>query len=160
MAVEVLLSLNMAQDDTPEQKKAQSKDVTFLATGNTMQKSILRNVLRRLLMTRYISVNIGNPKKYALQKNPEEITLMHLIQLFHGDICIGESYDHYQVRGYESIPTQSYVLFRRYERQLYEELRDNIAKMPITTFRQSPEALNAPLTKITTPEAMLLVGNG
>lgn len=159
LAVEVLLSLNKYQESAPDEKCAKTKDVAFLASGNTMRKAILRKVLRKLWTERYISVKLGNPKKYALVKDPNEITVLNLIQLFHGDICIGEGYDHYLARGHENIPTQSYVLFWLYEKKLYQQLRDEFETMPITRFKQPATPVRITPSNTQSQDAQLMVGN-
>lgn len=146
-AAEVLLRMD-AQSDTQE-KGCQDFDVRMLYDEiDVSQRSILRCVIRQLMQSRYIEM-IGQ-NKFLLLKKPAQITLLNLVSLFHGGVCIGELFDHYQMRGRENFTTETYRQLMIAERRLNDDLHTKLAD--ITLAHLAEPLLKMPSHQILVPD--------
>lgn len=138
IAAEVLLSLEAEPDarGLRDFRYPRGTDLTPLCEACRERKPLLRVVLRRLMEGGYIRCTNGK-NSYALLKNPAEISLLSLVILFHGDLCIGELYAHRLTTGREDFRTPSSRRLRQWESEQYEQLRHVFAHTPVTFFRDA-----------------------
>lgn len=139
IAAEVLLSLEAEPDarGLRDFRYPRGTDLTPLFEACRERKPLFRVVLRRLMEGGYIRCTNGK-NSYALLKNPAEISLLSLVILFHGDLCIGELYAHRLTTGREDFRTPSSRRLRQWESEQYEQLRHAFAHTPVTIFRDAP----------------------
>lgn len=134
IAIEVLLALDApivdADPCTPT-----GFDLSEYLSVYKMQKSVFRSVLRRLVQVEYVAQISGN--KYVLRKNPATITVLDLVQVLHGDLCLGEAYAHSMTYGRENFDSTACRNLRRYELQMYHMLRTKLSVLPISRFWDS-----------------------
>lgn len=93
----------------------------IISTDNKMHKSVLHNVLRRLMSIGYIA-RTSSYNKYRLTVNISQVSIYALVKLFHGDVCIGEIYDHCHTIGKENFTTAEFNNFLSYERDFKESI--------------------------------------
>ena len=129
-AIEVLLRLDS------QGAERRGTDFTKLLRLSAMRRPILRKVLRRLSVGRYIEL-VSAPNRYILRADIGEISLLQIIRLFHGDICLGEVYDHYQILGRENYDSEHYRVFMAYEHSLFATLSAELSVKAITDFKSS-----------------------
>lgn len=130
LAAEVLLYLEPQRSDVHKQR---GRDPRMLLPQRSTHRAALLAVLRRLTETRYI-VPDRQGKGYLRLAEPSEVSLLHLIRLFHGDVCIGEAYDHYLTLGSEKLNTDSYRSFRDCEKGLSDSIRRRLRKIHVSDF--------------------------
>lgn len=152
IAAEVLLSL---ESETPVKslrdfRYPRGTDLTPLCEACRERKPLFRFVLRRLMEGGYIRSTNGK-NSYALLKNPADVSLLSLVILFHGDLCIGELYAHRLTTGREDFRTPSSRRLRQWESEQYELLRHAFACTPVTIFRDAEAA--ATISDTTIPAA-------
>lgn len=131
LATEVLLYLEPQHPDVCKQR---GRDPRMLLPPGSPHRAALLAVLRRLTESRYI-VPDWQSKGYLLLAEPAEVSMLHLVQLFHGDVCIGEAYDHSLTLGAEKLNTDSYKSFRDCEKGLYDSIRRRLRKILVSDFK-------------------------
>lgn len=129
-AIEVLLRLDS------EGAEQRGTDFTELLRLSAMRRPIVRKVLSRLSAGRYIEL-VSAPNRYILRADIGEISLLQVIRLFHGDICLGEAYDHYLTLGRENYDSEHYKVFIAYEHNVYETLAAELSVKALTDFKSS-----------------------
>lgn len=117
-AVHVLQELDKARCNTKKPDRGLFPDDFHL--DDDFRRPILRRVLRTLLRLGYVEVS--TKKKYTVHIDVGEITLMDLVRIFHGEVCIGESFDHYLSVGPEYLKTREYQHLLKFESLLQGEL--------------------------------------
>lgn len=132
IAVEILLSLEPPERDIREYKSPTGTDISGLVCE---YRRACKMVLPRLMETGYI-VRTNATYRFALMKDPEQITLLHLVRLFHGDLCIGELVDHPLTVGREKLRTPSGCKLYVWETAQRARWRERLRR-PITDFDKS-----------------------
>lgn len=133
IAIEVLLRLKWEQ---PDQRIASGKDLSDLLESIGVHKSTCMAVLRQLMQSGYIVI-AGRRNCFVALRDPSQINVLQLVQLFHGDPCIGELYDHRKTLGRVSLGSQTDRNVIRYERRLNQQICGLLENMPITKFRET-----------------------
>lgn len=134
MAVEVLLNLEEFSGAEIVLRGMRGRDVSFIPITTVAGKSILRKVLRTLVKHKYITLKVKIPPTYLLLKKPADITLQELVTLFHGNICIGEAYDHNLARGIEKLSSPSHRLFCKFEADLRMIISEKLLATSLVDF--------------------------
>lgn len=98
-----------------------------------LRRHTLRRVLRTLLRVGYIQTTPN--KRYTILKDVEQITLMDLIRIFHGDVCVGEVFDHYKSIGMENLKTPEYRNLLKLEIEISKELVQRFEAIRLRDFR-------------------------
>lgn len=129
-SVHVLLELDKVSKMSNSPRRLAQNDFGVMSQ---LQRPVLRRVLRTLIRDKFIA--ISNSRTYSAVRHPDDITLLELVQLFHGDVCVGESYDHYLAMGRENFPTNEYLRLLEYEQTMKKTLIDKWLKMPISMFK-------------------------
>lgn len=127
LAAEVLLYL---EPQRPDIRKQPGREPKVLLEAGSPHRPALLAVLRRLVESRYI-VLAPQGKGYLSLVDPAEISVLHLVQLFHGDVCIGEAYDHALTIGRERINSNSCRQLRCFEEQLRTHIRRQLGAMSL-----------------------------
>ena len=143
-AIEVLLRMKQAQEEASPKELRQGFGMQEIDTDQLLDRSLMRLVFRKLLSKGYIA-HANAPQHYKLATDPHQITILDLVALFHGDICIGEIYDHYLTRGRENYDTQFYQNLRAFESVLHRELRQKF-NIPITEFYYQSQLIQTDIT--------------
>lgn len=130
LATEVLLYLEPLH---PDVHKQQGRDPRMLLPQGSLHRAALFAVLRRLTESRYI-VPDRKGKGYLRLVEPSRVSMLDIVRLFHGDVCIGEAYDHYSTLGTEKLNTDSYRSFRDCEKGLYDSIRRRLRKILVSDF--------------------------
>lgn len=138
LAAEVLLYLEPQQPDVHKQR---GRDPRMLLPPGSPHRAALLAVLRRLTESRYIVFD-RQGKGYLRLAEPAEVSILHLVQLFHGDVCIGEAYDHYSTLGTEKLKTDSYRSFRNCEKRLYDSMHRRLRKILVSDFKHRRGCMN------------------
>lgn len=129
-AVEILLQLELVEEVS---RHSRGTDVSAYLSPGAMRRTMSSSVLRQLVQARYIASTGG--RRFVLLRDPSQITLLQLVQLFHGALCIGEPYDHYGTLGYENYPSQHYRALRRYEKRLSDKWSKELGERTISDLR-------------------------
>lgn len=136
IATEMLL--NMEWSPEPE-NAGPGFDIRKLELG-PQYRPFLRKVCRKLQEHAYI-YQAKLPWHFVLLKNPEEITVLQVIRVFHGDVCLGEPYNHRLTLGGERYGSSSGRQFREFESEMKERCLRYLS-VPITQFRETPAVLS------------------
>lgn len=132
-AIHVLSELDKYRAQVSAERQGKKKVGMLFSTTNRMQKPVLRNVLKKMVTAGYIELLPG--PSYELKMDIRKISVGKLIRLFHGNICIGEPYDHYQTIGRESFRTEDYRNLLQFENTLQESLEKQLQAVNISDFR-------------------------
>lgn len=97
----------------------------------------IRRVLRRLIEERYVCCT-RMPWYYVAMKDPRAVTMLELVRLFHGDICIGEAYCSRLALGRMPSGYLSGRNFRLRETEIRESL-GRMLSLPISDFRDADD---------------------
>ena len=143
-AIEVLLRLDRVDPNTATAAyvHVSGTDLSELLSANKMLKSSYLAVLRRLMQNGYIA-STSRRNCFVALCDPNQITVLQLVKLFHGDICIGEQYAHRLTFGCGRPSTAAGCNLLAFENRLYNVLYKIFLHMPITTFREGVPAINA-----------------
>ena len=130
-AVHILSELDKHRAEVSARKQnKKSPGMRFTATS-PMQKSVLRCVLKRLVSVGYIELLPSPQLSYKLKTDIRQITIIGLIRIFHGGICMGEIYDHYQTVGKEMFRTGEYGKLLLFENKLRQSIEKQLLTMHI-----------------------------
>lgn len=128
-AIHVLSELGRYERDSSDEI---NRGVVF-TTDNQMQKPVLRKVMKKLVAAGYVERLSAN-NAYRLATDISSLTVCDLIRHFHGGICIGEIYDHYQTVGREPFRTKGYRDFLQFENKLQKSLEKQLQKISVGDF--------------------------
>lgn len=100
-----------------------------------MRRTMSLSVLRRLAQAGLIARMTKN--RYVLLREPQGITLLELVRLFHNDLCIGEAYDHYHTFGRENYPSKHYRALMGLEKHMYEKWCGELAATTLARLKNA-----------------------
>lgn len=146
LAVEVLLYL---EQHRPDMSRQQGRDPKMLLGAGSCFRPTLLVVLRRLTEARYI-IPAWQKKGYLRLVEPAEINLLQLVQLFHGDVCLGELYDHTLTIGRERIDSDSFRRLMSLDEKIRARLRRQLKSISLAELVMSmlPPVQRVPDEKI------------
>lgn len=133
-AIHILSELDKHQAEVSAGKQDKKSSGMRFTTSSQMQKPVLRCVLKKLVSVGYIELLPPPRLSYKLKIDIRHVTIIGLIHIFHGGICMGEIYDHYKTVGKEFFNTEAYRNLLNFESSLQKSLEQQLQAVCIGDF--------------------------
>lgn len=133
-AIHVLLEMNKAQEKNTGKPLSPPLLSEQFGMNGDLNRPVLRRVLHTLVKAKYVTYDYR--RKYTLLCEVSKVTLLDLIRLFHGGVCIGEPYDHYRTIGREFFPTEEYRKLLKVEECFAAEFTERLQSVTLGELRE------------------------